>query len=64
MGINSETEIEADLQIGPTTLGRVRIYVRAPGIDLPMDFTPDEALEIAGELQQAAKAARANKPVE
>jgi len=59
MGINSETEISADLQIGPTDTGMVRIYVAGNGVDLPMDFDPEEADEIAEELRVAAKAARA-----
>ena len=58
MGIDSESDIGADLQIGPTTLGKVRIYVAAPGIDLPLDFEPDEAEEIAEELRAAAARAR------
>ena len=58
MGINSESEIEANLQIGPTTLGMVRIYLEGQGIDLPMDFEPEEAEEIAEELRAAAAAAR------
>lgn len=59
MGINSESDIAADLQIGPTSLGMVRIYVAGPGVDLPLDFDPDEADEIAEELRAAAEAARA-----
>ncbi|NCO22989.1 MAG: hypothetical protein GW905_13645 [Rhodobacterales bacterium] len=58
MGINSENEMAADLQIGPTTLGMVRIYVKGNGIDLPMDFEPEEAEDIAEELRAAAAAAR------
>ncbi|MEX3014353.1 DUF6324 family protein [Gymnodinialimonas hymeniacidonis] len=58
MGINSENEMAADLQIGPTTLGMVRIYIVGDGIDLPMDFDPEEAEEIADELRAAAAAAR------
>lgn len=58
MGINSETEISADLQIGPTDTGMVRIYIAGNGVDLPMDFDPDEADEIAEELRVAANAAR------
>jgi hypothetical protein len=58
MGINSESEIAANLQIGPTTLGMVRIYVEGDGVDLPLDFDPDEAEEIAEELRAAASAAR------
>ncbi|KAJ55285.1 hypothetical protein ACMU_11340 [Actibacterium mucosum KCTC 23349] len=59
MGINSESEIAANLQIGPTTLGMVRIYVEGNGIDLPLDFDPDEAEEIAEEIKAAANRARA-----
>ena len=58
MGINSETDITANLQIGPTTLGMVRIYVEGSGIDLPMDFDPEEADEIAEEIRAAAAQAR------
>jgi hypothetical protein len=58
MGINSESEIETNLQIGPTDHGMVRLYVAAPGVDLPMDFDPEEAEEIAEELKAAAQGAR------
>jgi hypothetical protein len=58
MGINSESDIEANLQIGPTTEGMVRLYVTADGIDLPFDFDPEEALEIAEEIRAAAEQAR------
>lgn len=59
MGINSESDISANLQIGPTTNGMVRIYVEGDGIDLPMDFDPEEAEDIAEEIQAAAARARA-----
>ncbi|MCW1933845.1 DUF6324 family protein [Pararhodobacter zhoushanensis] len=58
MSINKESDLAANLQIGPTTLGMVRIYVEGGGIDLPLDFDPDEADEIAEELRSAAEAAR------
>jgi hypothetical protein len=58
MGINSENDVAANLQIGPTTLGMVRIYVEGEGIDLPLDFDPEEAEDIAEELRAAAAAAR------
>jgi hypothetical protein len=58
MGINSERDIEANLQIGPTDAGMVRIYVEAQGIEIPMDFDPEEAEEIAEEIRAAAAAAR------
>jgi hypothetical protein len=59
MGINSESDIEANLQIGPTDQGMVRLYVEGQGVEIPMDFTPEEAEEIASELISSAKAARA-----
>jgi len=59
MGINRESDIAANLQIGPTDLGMVRIYVEGEGVDLPLDFDPEEAEEIAEELRAAAEAARA-----
>lgn len=62
MSIDKESEIAANLQIGPTTLGMVRIYVEAEGFELPLDFDPDEAEEIAEELRAAAEAARGMKP--
>jgi hypothetical protein len=58
MGINSESDIAANLQIGPTSMGMVRIYVEGDGIDLPLDFDPDEAEEIADEIRAAAARAR------
>ena len=59
MGIDSESDVEANLQIGPTSLGMVRIYVEGNGVELPMDFDPDEADEIAEEIRAAAARARA-----
>lgn len=54
MTINRQTEDEGELQIGPTDQGMVRIFVRAGRFDLPMDFTPEEAREIADEILAAA----------
>ncbi|MEH7829530.1 DUF6324 family protein [Gemmobacter denitrificans] len=60
MSINKQSDIAANIQIGPTDQGMVRIYVEAEGgVDLPLDFDPDEAEEIAEELRAAAEAARA-----
>lgn len=59
MSINSQSETAANLQVGPTDQGMVRIYVEAEGVDLPLDFEPEEATEIAEELLAAAEAARA-----
>ena len=58
MGINSESDIAASLQIGPTDLGMVRVYIEADGVSLPLDFAPYEADEIASELNAAAERAR------
>ena len=59
MGIDTPSDIAADIQIGPTDLGMVRIYIAAEGgIELPVDFDPDEAEEIAEELRAAAQVAR------
>ncbi|WP_299023953.1 DUF6324 family protein [uncultured Sulfitobacter sp.] len=58
MGINDERDIEANLQIGPTELGMVRLFIEGDGIEIPMDFTPDEAHEIAEEIMAAATRAR------
>jgi hypothetical protein len=57
MGLNTPSDKESELTIGPTSQGMVRIYVRAEGVDLPMDFAPEDALEIARELTAAARAA-------
>jgi hypothetical protein len=61
MGINDERDIEANLQIGPTDQGMVRLFVAAEGLEIPMDFEPDEAREIAEELMATAKAAERMK---
>lgn len=59
MGINTERDIEANLQIGPTDQGMVRLYIESRGIEIPMDFTPEEAEEIAAEIIASAGIARA-----
>ena len=58
MGINTERDMEANLQIGPTDHGMVRIFVESQGVEVPMDFDPEEAEEIAEEIRAAAQAAR------
>ena len=60
MGINSESDVEANLQIGPTSQGMVRIFVEGKGFEVPMDFEPEEAEEIADEIRAAATRARAS----
>ncbi|WP_099826395.1 DUF6324 family protein [Oceaniglobus indicus] len=59
MGINKESDITANLQIGPTSVGTVRLFVEGDGIEVPLDFDPDEADEIAEEIRAAATQARA-----
>ena len=59
MSINTQSDIAANLQIGPTTDGMVRIYIEAEGVELPLDFDPEEAREIAEEISAAAARAEA-----
>ena len=59
MSIDKESDVAGDLQIGPTSLGMVRIYVTGAGFELPFDFEPEEAEDIAEELMAAAEQARA-----
>lgn len=59
MGINDERDMEANMQIGPTDQGMVRIFIEAGGTEIPMDFDPTEADEIAEEIKAASMAARA-----
>lgn len=61
MGINTESDMVANLQIGPTDQGMVRIFVEAEGAEVPMDFDPQEAIEIAEEIMAAAQQAKAVK---
>ena len=61
MGINDETDAEAGLQIGPTDRGMVRIYVESGGMEVGMDFEPEEAEDIAEEIRAAAAMARKAK---
>ena len=58
MGIDTERDISANLQIGPTSAGMVRIFVEAEGLEIPLDFDPDEAEEIAEEIRASASRAR------
>lgn len=53
MGINTEREIEANLQIGPTDQGMVRLFISAGPTEIPMDFDADEARDIAEEILAA-----------
>ena len=58
MGINTESDIVANLQIGPTSSGMVRLFIEAEGLEVPLDFDPDEAEEIAAEILAAAARVR------
>lgn len=61
MSINTERDVEANLQIGPTDHGMVRLFIEAQDIEIPMDFEPHEAREIAEEILAAAKTAELKK---
>ncbi|MEM9855215.1 MAG: DUF6324 family protein [Pseudomonadota bacterium] len=61
MGINTVRNLEANLQIGPTDQGMVRLFIEAGKTEIPMDFEPSEAREIAEEILAAAKMAEATK---
>lgn len=59
MGINTESDIVANLQIGPTSSGMVRLFIDSSVGEIPLDFDPEEAEEIAEEIRAAAARARA-----
>ena len=61
MGINDKSEVVADLQIGSTSEGNVRLYISGKDFSIPLDFSPDEADDIATELKDASKRARKMK---
>ncbi len=58
MGINNESDVSANLQIGPTDQGMVRLFIDTGKVEIPLDFEPEEAEEIAEELRAAATRAR------
>ena len=58
MGLNTSSDVAADLQVGATDTGMVRIYIHGSEVDLPLDFEPEDADAIAEELRAAAAAAR------
>ena len=62
MGINKQSDIAANLQIGPTDEGMVRLFIEGSGFEIPLDFDPEEADDIAEEIRAAAARARAVKP--
>lgn len=57
MGINTENDEGADIQIGSTDQGMVRLFVFSDKVELPLDFSPEDAREIAAELISCAEAA-------
>ena len=58
MGLNTPSDDTADLQVGATDQGMVRLFVASERAEIPMDFDPDDAEAIAEELVAAAQAAR------
>lgn len=58
MSIDKQSDVSANIQIGPTSLGMVRIYIEGGGVELPLDFEPEEAEEIAEEILAAVARAR------
>ena len=58
MGMNTPSDETADLQVGATDQGMVRLFVSSETAEIPMDFDPDDADAIAEELTAAAQAAR------
>jgi len=56
-----DSDLEAELLIGPTENGMVRILVTVNGQEVPMDFFPEEAEEIATELRAAAQQVKGGK---
>ncbi len=61
MGINDPSDAEATLSVAPTDAGMVRLFVEQGAIEIPMDFEPDDALEIAEEIRAAAAMAAARR---
>lgn len=60
-GIDTERDDPANLQIGVTTLGMVRIHAEQGGAEVTMDFDPEDAEEIAEEIRAAAARGRARE---
>jgi hypothetical protein len=58
MGINTPSDVSAELSIGATDQKMVRIFITTETQEIPMDFLADEAEEIARELMAAAAASR------
>ncbi len=58
MGINTPSDTIAELSIGVTEHKRVRFFVSSERAEIPMDFEPDEAEEIAREIMAAVDQCR------
>ncbi len=58
MNINKQRDVEANMQIGPTDQGMVRLFIESQDVEVPLDFEPEEAEEIAEEIRASAAAAR------
>ncbi|MDD9841131.1 MAG: DUF6324 family protein [Alphaproteobacteria bacterium] len=61
MGINTQSELAANLTIGPTDQGMVRFFVETDKHAIPMDFTTQETEEIIEELTAALKIAKTHQ---
>lgn len=61
MGINDQSDAEANLLIAPTDQGMVRLFIESGNIEIPMDFDPEDALEIAEEIRAAAAIAASRR---
>lgn len=58
MPINTPSDITAELRVGATDRNMVRLFVATGDAEIPMDFTPDEAEEIAREILAAVEQCR------
>ncbi len=58
MGMNTPSDMVAELSIGVTEYKQVRFYVSSEKAEIPMDFDPEEAEEIAREILAAVEQCR------
>ena len=58
MSVTDYTTKTPEMQIGPTALGMVRVYVVSERAQIPLDFSPEEAEALAERLQAVAAEAR------
>ena len=59
MGIDRESDIAANLQIGPTSLGMVRLYIETETHRAAARLRAGQGRGVADELRAAAEKARA-----